>query len=132
MALANKRTRAPHQPSRSRDLSAALSLAPSTECSCGRHSHLQKIDGLEHIPPLHRAAIFGDLTMLDEALLAEDRDHIDKLDNRSMTALMLASEKNYPEIVEMLVQAKADLNLQDEVHSYTLVLQSHFVTSLAG
>ena len=45
---------------------------------------------------------------------------------------MLASEKTYPEIMETLVHAKADLNLQDQVHSYALVLQSHFVISLAG
>ena len=45
---------------------------------------------------------------------------------------MLASEKNHPEIMEMLMNAKADLNLQDQVHSYTLVLQSHFVLPLAG
>jgi ankyrin repeat protein len=75
---------------------------------------------------LHRAAEAGDLAGCRRLLLeCKSVAYVNSLDNYQLTALMFAADEGHTEICRLLLDAKADVNLQDETQPPLMLAAMH-------
>ena len=76
-------------------------------------------------PSLYEAAMKGDRTTMRKLLLSgmnPDQGDFTRYWGSQRTAIMVAAEKGYQDIVQMLVEAGANVNKKDPTHNTALIL----------